>query len=95
MNHLVLTGGIAEVKTLRYTPAGLPALDLQLDHESAISEAGQPRQVKVVVKAIALGSVAERLVIQPVGSHWQFTGFLGPSRNGKSVLFHVQEFQQI
>jgi primosomal replication protein N len=33
---------------MRYTPAGLPALNLKLEHESEVKEAGQTRQVKVV-----------------------------------------------
>ena len=95
MNQLVLTACIAEVKPLRYTPAGLPALDLRLEHESTVTEAGQERQVKVAVKAGALGTMAEKLGTQPIGSCWQFTGFLGTPRNGKSIVFHVQEFQPI
>ena len=35
---------------MRYTPAGIPALNLQLEHESETQEAGQPRQIKVAVK---------------------------------------------
>jgi primosomal replication protein N len=45
-NHLVLLACIAELDSLRYTPAGLPALNLQLQHESEIVEAGQTRQFK-------------------------------------------------
>lgn len=79
---------------MRYTPAGLPALDAKLDHESSVEEAGQIRQVRVTVKAVALGAVAERLGILPVGSAWRFTGFLAMPRNGKSIVLHIQEFQQ-
>ena len=80
---------------MRYTPAGLPALDLRLEHESHIEEAGQQRQVKANVKTVALGSVAERLVQQPLGSEWQFTGFLASPRNSKNVVLHIQNFQSI
>lgn len=79
---------------MRYTPAGLPALDLRLEHESEVVEAGHPRQVKVAVKAVALGSMAETLGRQPVGSRWRFTGFLATPRNGKHPVLHVQQFQQ-
>ena len=85
---------IAELEALRYTPAGLPALNMKLEHESTIQEAGQARQVKAAVKAVAFGSMAERLVKQAVGSAWRFTGFLATPRNGKHVVFHIQEFQQ-
>ena len=75
MNHVVLTACIAEVSAIRYTPAGLPALDLRLEHASHIEEAGEQRAVKTNVKSVALGSVAERLVQQSLGSEWQVTGF--------------------
>ncbi len=93
-NHTVLTACIAEVEPLRYTPAGLPALNLRLEHASDIQEAGQVRQVKLVIKAVAFGALAERLVKQAIGSRWRFTGFLATPRNGKSVVFHVQELSQ-
>lgn len=79
---------------MRYTPVGIPALNLKLEHESETQEAGQPRQIKVAVKAVAFGALAERLVKQPIGSVWRFSGFLGNTRYGKSIVFHIQEFSQ-
>ncbi len=93
-NELVLTACIAEVKPLRYTPAGLPALDIQLEHESWILEAGQERQVKAGVRAVAFGAMAERLARQAIGSVWRFSGFVATPRNGKSLVLHIQEFSQ-
>ncbi len=93
MNRVILTAAIAELSALRYTPAGLPALDLRLEHESQVEEAGQARQVKASVKTVALGTLAERLARQALGSTWQFEGFLATPRNGKSVTFHLQDFQ--
>jgi primosomal replication protein N len=93
-NQLVLAACITELDALRYTPAGLPALNMRLEHESDIQEAGQTRQVKAAVKAIAFGAMAERLVKQAIGSAWKFSGFLATPRNGKHVVFHIQEFQQ-
>jgi primosomal replication protein N len=94
VNQLVLSACIAEASALRYTPAGLPALDFRLDHESEVMEAGQMRQVKVAVKAVAFGSVAETLQRQPIGSSWKFTGFLATPRNGKHPVLHIQSFVQ-
>ena len=94
MNQVVLTACIAEANALRYTPAGLPALDFRLEHESELTEAGQKRQVKVAVKAVAFGSVAETLGRQSIGSLWRFTGFLATPRNGKHPVLHIQSFQQ-
>ena len=94
MNQVVLTACIAEASALRYTPAGLPALDFRLEHESEVPEAGQQRQVKAAVKAVAFGSVAETLGKQPIGSTWRFTGFLATPRNGKHPVLHIQSFVQ-
>jgi primosomal replication protein N len=93
-NTLVLGACIAEAEAMRYTPAGLPALNLKLEHESDVQEASQIRQVKAALKAVAFGSVAERLVKQAIGSVWRFTGFLATPKNGKNVVFHIQEFSQ-
>ncbi|PUE47030.1 primosomal replication protein N [Limnohabitans sp. 2KL-1] len=94
MNCTELTACIAEQAALRYTPAGLPALDLILEHASEVQEAGQARKVQLKLRALAFGSLAETLVKQAVGSVWTFKGFLATPRQGKSVVLHIQEFQQ-
>jgi primosomal replication protein N len=78
----------------RLTPAGLAALDLQLAHESQQSEAGQPRSVKATVRALALGTVAETLARQALGSNWLFSGFLTSPRNSRQLVFHIQDFHR-
>jgi primosomal replication protein N len=93
-NQLILTACIAEVAPLRYTPAGVPALDLRLEHESTFQEEGQDRRVAASVKAVAFGAQAERLVRLPIGSPWRFSGFVATPRNGKSLVFHIREFSQ-
>ena len=93
MNQLVLSARIAQASALRYTPAGLPALDFSLEHESEITEAGQPRQVKTAIRAVAFGSLAETLGKQAIGSSWKFTGFLATPRNGKHPVLHIQSFE--
>jgi primosomal replication protein N len=93
MNHVALSAVIAEASALRYTPAGIPALDLKLEHESEVREAGQARQVRAAVRAVALGSLAETIVRQPIGSQWAFTGFLATPRNGKHPVLHIQSFE--
>ncbi len=93
-NSLVLTACVAELGALRFTPAGLPAIDLRLEHESTVTEAAQPRQIKAALKAVAFGSVAERLAKQALGSLWRFQGFLATPGNGKHPVLHIQDFQQ-
>jgi len=69
-------------------------MNFRLEHESETQEAGQTRQIKVAVKAVAFGTLAERLAQQAIGSVWRFSGFLGNARHGKSIVFHIQEFSQ-
>ena len=93
-NHCTLTACIAEAQPLRYTPAGLPAIALRLEHESQQDEAGHPREVKAAMKAVAFGAMAERLARQNIGSLWTFSGFLATPRNGKNAVLHIQDIQQ-
>ena len=50
--------------------------------------------MKVAMKAVAFGALAERLAKQAIGSVWKFQGFLANARHGKSVVFHIQDFIQ-
>ena len=79
---------------MRYTPAGIPALNCRLEHESQLQEAGEVRTVKMAIKAVAFGAHAERLARQAIGSEWSFKGFLANARQGKSIVFHIQDFLQ-
>jgi primosomal replication protein N len=95
VNQLVLTACLVEVAPLRYTPAGLPALNFSLESEAEVQEMGTKRQVKVSLNALAIGHLAESIGKQALGSVWKFTGFLGAARQGKNVVFHIQEFVAI
>jgi primosomal replication protein N len=79
---------------MRYTPAGIPALNCRLEHESQIQETEGVRTVKMAIKAVAFGIHAERLAKQAIGSEWTFKGFLANVRQGKSIVFHIQDFLQ-
>lgn len=79
---------------MRYTPAGLPALDLRIEHSSQQQELGNVRNVTASVKAVAFGALAEKLARQEPGSQWTFQGFLATPRNSKMVVLHIQDIQQ-
>ena len=91
MNRTVLSAQLVQRGALRYTPAGLPALDLSLKHESQVTQDGQPRRVSVEIKARAVGAIVQRLAGLEMGSEHGFAGFLGSQRNGRGVIFHVTE----
>jgi primosomal replication protein N len=92
-NRLILTARIASVSDLRYTPAGVPALDLELQHESQQSEAQVPRTVQLSIKAVVFGELTQRLQALDLTQAVHFKGFLVSPRYGKSVTFHVQDFK--
>jgi len=89
MNRLVLSARLIERGALRYTPAGLPALDFRLEHQSELSEESQVRQVSVQVRAIAIGAITRSLAALNLGDDGTFAGFLAGARNGRGLLFHV------
>ena len=89
MNRLVLAATLVERAALRYTPAGLPALDLSLKHESEVSEDSQPRRVSMEIKAVAIGAVTRPLLAQELGASAMFAGFVAPTRNRRGLLFHI------
>ncbi|MCE2907580.1 MAG: primosomal replication protein N [Betaproteobacteria bacterium] len=93
MNRLVLQATLVQRQAMRYTPAGLPALDLSLAHSSTVSEDGQPRQVSFEMRAVAIGGVTRSLQPLPLGSTGRFGGFLTSQRNGRGLLFHVTEVE--
>ena len=96
MNRTLLSASVAEQGALRHTPAGLPVLDVWLEHDSQLEEAGQMRRVRARIRAIAMGQVAERLAAQQMDSTvWRFEGFLaGSGAQASRVVFHIQDFQQ-
>jgi primosomal replication protein N len=89
VNRLVLQALVQERAAVRYTPAGLPAMDLLLKHESEVSEDGQARKVSLEIKAVAIGEVTRQVGLLAVGAQAQFAGFLAQSRNGRGIVFHV------
>ena len=89
MNRLVLSAQLVERGAVRYTPAGLPAIDFSLKHESEVSENGQPRKVSLEIRALAIGDISTALASMALGSSGQFGGFVAAMRNGRGVRFHI------
>ena len=89
MNRLVLAATLVERGAVRYTPAGLPALDMVLKHESEVSEDGLPRKVSLEIKAVAIGVITRSVGAMALGSLATFAGFLGATRNGRGLVLHI------
>jgi primosomal replication protein N len=95
MNRFLLSATLVQRSALRYTPAGLPALDLSLRHESTVSEDGQPRKVSMEMRAVAIGAVTQPLKVLELGQGGMFAGFITSTRNGRGLLFHVTSVDTI
>jgi primosomal replication protein N len=93
-NAVTLDARLAARADLRFTPAGIPALDFQLAHESMQTEAGGERRVACDLAAVALGPIAKDLAAVPVGAQLRCHGFLARRyRTGMSVSLHVNKFE--
>lgn len=94
MNRFSVTAVVVQVQSLRYTPAGIPAVNLVLEHESQVVELDTPRLVKLQLRAVAFGALAEVLSRQGMDTSCRFEGFLANARTGKGVVFHIQDFSK-
>jgi len=91
MNRMVLSAQLLERGVVRYTPAGLPVIDCRLQHESTVTEDGQPRRISLEIKALALGAIARPMGALMLGQAALYGGFLASARNGRGLLFHITE----
>ncbi len=93
MNRVVLSGVLIERGAMRYTPAGLPACNFSVQHESQVTEADTPRKVSLEMRAVGIGEIAQRLARLDIGASATFAGFLTHQRNGRGTVMHVTEFE--
>ena len=75
-NEVVIDGHLLKRGTLRYTPAGIPALNLTIGHKSMQIEAGGRREARCEVDAVVIGDLAVTLSKQKLNQPLQFSGFL-------------------
>jgi primosomal replication protein N len=95
-NRLTLDAMLAARGDLRYTPAGIPALECVLKHASIQPEAGGERKVDCELAAVAFGETAVALSKMPAGSALRCKGFLARRyRTGITVALHVNEFESM
>jgi primosomal replication protein N len=94
VNSFALVAAVVQVQNLRYTPAGIPVLNLVLEHESRQIEASTPRQVNLQMRAVVFGDMANTLSREPLMQAMEFHGFLAHARASKGVVFHIQSFSK-
>jgi primosomal replication protein N len=93
-NRVMLDATIAQRSDLRYTPAGIPVLELMLRHASTQPEAGGTRQVECDIAAIAFAEIATRLATLDPATTLRCQGFIARRyRTGASLALHISGFE--
>ncbi len=96
VNRVDMNATLVERSALRFTPAGIPVIELQLEHESEAVEAGVRRLLKFPFDAIAIGDTAKGLAAERLGDALELHGFLAPrSRRSVRLLVHVLEYERL
>jgi primosomal replication protein N len=84
---------LRERAALRYTPAGIEALDLHLEHTSEQDAGGRQQRVELELQAVAFAHLARRLQHAQPGQTLQLAGFLMPVRRGaRSLKLNITEW---
>ncbi len=95
MNEVRLSAQVIERAAMRWTPAGLPALDLKLSHTSQVMQMGQPRRISMDVHATAFGDLARDMERLALGTSILAIGFLAKSRNGRGLMLLIDRFERV
>jgi primosomal replication protein N len=94
VNLLQLSAVVVERKAKRYTPAGLPVVEMLVQHQSAVQEAGLSRTIELFMSVKAIGTIAEQLELVPLGTALRCEGFLAPARQqSKRLNLHLTKFE--
>ena len=81
---------------MRYTPAGVAAVEFKLAHESQQDEAGGRRAIQAEVSAVAFETQAKLLAGTKLGADLRIEGFLGAkSKRSKRLVLHVTNIEFI
>jgi primosomal replication protein N len=92
VNRYQVTGTLTERQSLRYTPAGVPALDMQVEH---LSEDQGGHDATFNLSVVAFGLVAQTISSTPLGSTLKLDGFLRHSAKSKKLIVQIESFEII
>lgn len=90
-NRLILTAIVVREEALRYTPAGVPVLEIWLRHQSQQQEANVNRTVRCEIQAMMVGETARYFAGKLLNIHLSVAGFLCQRglRNPQLIL-HIE-----
>ena len=89
-----MDGQLTELDSLRYTPAGVPRIEMKIRHASTRDEAGTQRQVQCEVPALALGEAAQQAALLKIGQQVKAEGFLAQrSMRSTQLVLHIEKIK--
>ncbi len=95
-NQTIISGEVVRLGVLRYTPAGIPAIDCTVKHHSSQKEAEILRQVHCELPVVAFGKTATTIADLDIGDNIKITGFLNrKSQNNQQLVLHAGHIIQI
>jgi primosomal replication protein N len=81
---------------IRYTPAGVPAIDIVVGHSSMQMEAGSQRKTRCEIDATAVGEMATRISAFKLNQPVQISGFLSQHGIGsRRLALHVVKVEAV
>jgi primosomal replication protein N len=90
INHAVLSAVVVQKSVLRYTPAGVAVMTLDLDHRSHVLQAGSMREIAFNLQATALEQAAFAVDALETGQCYTFEGFWALAHyRSQRVAFHI------
>lgn len=93
-NRVVLDGRLLKRGAVRYTPAGVAALDFAIAHGSLQVEAEQERKVRFEIAAVALGAVAGKAAALKANQPVRVAGFMARrGANDPQLILHVTRIE--
>jgi primosomal replication protein N len=92
VNRYTVIAKLIQQQSLRYTPAGIPALDFRLLHESQDQNG---HDATIELGGVAFGLQAETLVKTALGSDLKVDGFLRHSAKSKNIILQVEHFETL
>ncbi len=95
-NQAIICGEIIKLAGLRYTPAGVAVVEFSIRHQSNQLNAGNSRQVKCDISAIAFEQIAMTIIKLEIGRRVKLTGFLAKkSQLSQQLILHVNNVVQL
>jgi primosomal replication protein N len=93
-NQIVLSGVMCNLQAIRYSPAGVPLLMFELQHQSQQMEAETMLRVSVNMRLQAAGELAQEIARFSDGTEIVVKGFLARlSQRSDLAVLHVNSYK--